>query len=124
MGRSAPPPHPPMTNLVLDLFDEARTNFSQEPIADGAWLLHGFALAKVGTLLTEIGRIKAAAPFRHWLTPGGLRMSVAMTNCGALGWVSDRRGYRYTTHDPLSGQPWPPMPSEFSALAGGAARAG
>jgi alkylated DNA repair protein (DNA oxidative demethylase) len=111
-----------MTNLVLDLFDDAQTNFIQEPIADGAWLLHGFALDKIGILLTEIDRIKAAAPFRHWLTPGGLRMSVAMTNCGALGWVSDRRGYRYTTHDPTSGQAWPAMPAAFSALANSAAQ--
>jgi DNA oxidative demethylase len=80
-------------------------------------LLRGFALRNVTALLAEIGRIEAAAPFRHWETPGGLRMSVAMTNCGSRGWVSDRRGYRYTTHDPSSGRPWPPMPSAFSSLA-------
>jgi alkylated DNA repair protein (DNA oxidative demethylase) len=106
--------------LNLDLPD---TRPSHEQIANGAWLLRGFALDNVSALLTEIEQIQTAAAFRHLETPGGFRMSVAMTNCGALGWVSDRRGYRYATHDPLSGQPWPPMPSEFSALAGSAARA-
>jgi alkylated DNA repair protein (DNA oxidative demethylase) len=104
---------------VSDLFEI--TQSSRERLADGAWLLRGFALDGIDTLLAEIEQITAAAAFRHWLTPGGLRMSVAMTNCGTLGWVSDRRGYRYTTHDPLSGQPWPTMPSVFSTLAHSAA---
>jgi alkylated DNA repair protein (DNA oxidative demethylase) len=51
------------------------------------------------------------------LTPGGARMSVAMTNCGAVGWISDRRGYRYTSHDPDSGHAWPPLPAPIRALA-------
>jgi DNA oxidative demethylase len=110
-------------NFVLDLFDDEPSNRSRDPIAEGAWLLRGFALERPGALLADIDGIKAAAPFRHWLTPGGLRMSVAMTNCGALGWVSDRRGYRYTTHDPSSGQLWPTMPAAFSALANSAAQA-
>jgi DNA oxidative demethylase len=109
-----------MTDPVLDLPD---TRSPHEQIAEGAYLLRGFALDNVGTLLTEIEQIEASAAFRHLETPGGFRMSVAMTNCGGVGWVSDRRGYRYTTHDPLSGQPWPPMPSMFSALAECAARA-
>ena len=104
---------------MLDLPD---TRPSQEQIADGAYLLRGFALDNLSTLLTEIEHIETAAAFRHLETPGGFRMSVAMTNCGTVGWVSDRRGYRYTTHDPLSGQPWPPMPSLFSMLAARAAR--
>jgi alkylated DNA repair protein (DNA oxidative demethylase) len=104
---------------IRDLFET--TQSSRERLADGAWLLRGFALDGIDSLLGEIERITAAAAFRHWLTPGGLRMSVAMTNCGTLGWVSDRRGYRYTTHDPLSGQPWPTMPSVLSALARSAA---
>jgi alkylated DNA repair protein (DNA oxidative demethylase) len=58
-----------------------------------------------------------AAPFRHMLTPNGRRMSVAMTNCGAVGWVSDRAGYRYDACDPESGRPWPPMPDVFGQLA-------
>jgi DNA oxidative demethylase len=106
---------------MLDLPD---TRPSHERIANGAYLLRGFALDYVTTLLAEIEQIETAAPFRQLETPGGFPMSVAMTNCGSLGWVSDRRGYRYTTHDPLSGQPWPPMPSVFSVLAEKAARAG
>jgi len=104
----------------LDLPD---TRPAHERLAAGAWLLRGFALDNVAALITEIDRIETAAAFRHLETPGGFRMSVAMTNCGSLGWVSDRRGYRYTAHDPLSGQPWLPMPSVFSALAEHAAQA-
>jgi alkylated DNA repair protein (DNA oxidative demethylase) len=113
-----------MQNRTRDLFDAGPPDSRHERLTPGAWLLHGFALDRVQGLLTGIDTIQAAAPFRHLVTPGGFRMSVAMTNCGSLGWVSDRRGYRYTTHDPLSGQPWPTMPSVFSALAEKAARAG
>ena len=105
---------------MLDLLD---TRPSHEPIANGAYILRGFALDIVTALLAEVEYIETAATFRHLETPGGFRMSVAMTNCGSLGWVSDRRGYRYATHDPLSGQPWPPMPSLFSILAERAAQA-
>jgi len=108
------------SNENLDLPD---TRPSREQIASGAYLLRGFALDNVAGLLAEIEQIETVAAFRHLETPGGFRMSVAMTNCGALGWVSDRRGYRYTTHDPLSGQPWPRMPAVFSTLAEGAAKA-
>jgi DNA oxidative demethylase len=74
---------------------------------------------------THVQRVLTAAPLRHLVTPGGFRMSVAMSNCGALGWVSDRRGYRYEAHDPLSGQPWPAMPQALQQLAAdAAARAG
>ncbi|HEY6620912.1 MAG TPA: DNA oxidative demethylase AlkB [Steroidobacteraceae bacterium] len=105
---------------MLDLFD---TRPRHERIADGAWLLRGFALRNGAALLAEIELIETAAAFRHLETPGGFRMSVAMTNCGSVGWVSDRRGYRYATHDPISAQPWPPMPALFSALAQSAAQA-
>jgi alkylated DNA repair protein (DNA oxidative demethylase) len=105
------------------MLDFPDTRPSHEQLADGAHLLRGFALRKVASLLHEIEQVETVAPFRHLETPGGFRMSVAMTNCGTLGWVSDRRGYRYTTNDILSGQPWPPMPSVFSALAESAARA-
>jgi alkylated DNA repair protein (DNA oxidative demethylase) len=107
-----------MQKPLADIFD---TRPSEEQLADGAWLLRGFALGDFPALLTEVERIAAAAPFRHLTTPGGFRMSVAMTNCGALGWVSDRRGYRYTTDDPMSGQPWPPMSAAFLGLARSAA---
>jgi DNA oxidative demethylase len=105
---------------MLDLLE---TRPSHEPIANGAYILRGFALDIVTALLAEVEYIETAAAFRHLETPGGFRMSVAMTNCGSLGWVSDQRGYRYTTHDPLSCQPWPPMPTVFSALAERAAQA-
>jgi alkylated DNA repair protein (DNA oxidative demethylase) len=75
-------------------------------------------------LIAAIETLTTAAPFRHLVTPGGFRMSVAMTNCGSLGWVSDHRGYRYDACDPLSGRPWPPMPPVFLELARTAARAG
>jgi DNA oxidative demethylase len=104
---------------MLDLPD---TRPSHERITDGACLLRGFALDNAAALLAQVKRIETAAPFRHLETPGGFRMSVAMTNCGKLGWVSDRRGYRYTTQDPLTSQPWPPMRPEFLQLAERAAR--
>jgi DNA oxidative demethylase len=97
---------------------------AHERLAPGAWWLRGFALGHVTALVAAIESVQAAAPFRHLITPGGFRMSVAMTNCGSLGWVSDRRGYRYDLHDPLSGRPWPPMPPVFLELARTAAEAG
>jgi alkylated DNA repair protein (DNA oxidative demethylase) len=107
-----------------DLFDSAPPDASHERLAPGAWLLRGFALGRVHALLTAIEPIQTAAPFRHLVTPGGFRMSVAMTNCGSLGWVSDHRGYRYDAVDPLSGRSWPPMPAVFLELAQAAAQAG
>jgi alkylated DNA repair protein (DNA oxidative demethylase) len=118
--RAGDPSRIPMTQPMLGLVDILP---DRERLADGAWLLRRFAFAYVASLLAEITCIAAQAPFRHLETPGGFRMSVAMTNCGALGWVSDRRGYRYTTHDPLSGRQWPSMPVVFSAIADSAARA-
>lgn len=97
-----------------DLF--ARSDLPrEETIAEGMLLLHGAALDPA--ILAEVWKIVAAAPFRHLVTPGGQTMSVAMTNCGELGWHSDRRGYRYVAEDPLSGQPWPAMPQIFRELA-------
>lgn len=88
-------------------------------------LLHGFALQTEAAILSAIAAVVRQAPFRHMLTPGGLRMSVAMTNCGELGWVSDRSGYRYQAFDPISGAKWPPMPACLRDLAAeSAARAG
>jgi DNA oxidative demethylase len=96
-----------------------------EALAPGAVVLRGFALADAPALLAAVARVTAAAPFRHLVTPGGARMSVAMTNCGALGWVCARSGYRYSAVDPDSGRPWPAMPRSFSQLArDAAARAG
>lgn len=84
-------------------------------------LLGGFALSHAEPLVAAIAALTAAAPFRHMETPGGRRMSVAMSNCGPLGWVSDRGGYRYAARDPLSGEPWPAMPVLFRTLAQDAA---
>ena len=109
-----------LNSSVLD-FGDVSANATQ--LAPGAWLLRGFALGKAGEVLGATAEIEAAAPFRHWVTPGGFRMSVAMTNCGSLGWVSDRRGYRYDARDPASGRPWPAMPPVFLELARTAALA-
>ncbi|MBK5256586.1 MAG: DNA oxidative demethylase AlkB [Vicinamibacteria bacterium] len=94
----------------------------REALADGAVLLRAFALDGEAGLRTAIERIGSRAPFRHMTTPGGYRMSVAMTNCGRFGWVTDRRGYRYEPMDPDSGCPWPSMPAVFLDLAERAAR--
>lgn len=99
---------------MLDLFPDDRKALSLSP---GAWLMGGLALPMAEALLEAIAGIAAQAPFRHLETPGGKRMSVAMTNAGALGWVSDRTGYRYAPRDPLSGQLWPAMPPLFARLA-------
>jgi len=102
----------------MNLFDAtADPAAARLPLADGAFLLTGFALAREAALHDALNEVIAQAPLRHMVTPGGLRMSVAMTNCGALGWVSDRRGYRYDAVDPDSGKPWPAMPSAFRSLA-------
>ena len=87
-----------------------------------AWLLRGFSVAEAPILLAALQAILARAPLRHMVTPGGQRISVAMSNCGALGWTSDRRGYRYRPDDPLHDRPWPALPAAFLRLAGAAAR--
>jgi alkylated DNA repair protein (DNA oxidative demethylase) len=92
-------------------------------LGDGIALLRGFA--DTATLMPLIERIASRAPFRHLVTPGGQTMSVAMTNCGPVGWVSDRTGYRYSERDPLTDRDWPSFPAEFESLAlSAAARAG
>jgi alkylated DNA repair protein (DNA oxidative demethylase) len=90
-------------------------------LCEGAVLLRGFALTHERALLEALDDVIRAAPWRHMVTPGGLRMSVAMSNCGALGWISDRRGYRYSPADPESGESWPKMPRAFAQLAHDAA---
>jgi DNA oxidative demethylase len=92
-----------------------------ESLADGAMLLRGFADSAAGRLMQDVHTVAARAPFRHMITPGGFRMSVAMTNCGLAGWVSDERGYRYDPNDPLTGHAWPPLPESFLRLASAAA---
>jgi DNA oxidative demethylase len=109
--------------LTADLFESVATEPSHEAIAAGAALLRAFALPAECDLIADLRAIVAQAPFRHMVTPGGHTMSVAMTNCGSAGWVTDRSGYRYDRNDPEAGRPWPAMPPSFHALAGQAAEA-
>lgn len=85
-------------------------------MAEGAVLLRGVALAFEKDLLAALNEIITRSPFRRMVTPGGYTMSVAMTNCGAAGWVTDRTGYRYDCIDPETGNPWSPMPNCFLDL--------
>jgi alkylated DNA repair protein (DNA oxidative demethylase) len=103
--------------MTLDLFATLEPQPSREPIAPGAVLLRAFAWAQQEELAAAAAQVIAQSPLRHMQTPGGFRMSVAMSNCGEYGWVTDRRGYRYQRDDPLSGDPWPEMPGAFRELA-------
>jgi DNA oxidative demethylase len=108
--------------VTADLFESAPdVRPSQQSMAEGAVLLRGFAKSIEADLLADLSDIVAQAPFRHMVTPGGHQMSVAMTNCGRIGWVTDRTGYRYDASDPETGKPWPAMPKSFRELAGQAA---
>jgi DNA oxidative demethylase len=104
--------------LTADLFEAVGDlRRSREAIAEGAVLLRGFAKPFEANLIAALREIVAQAPFRRMFTPGGYQMSVAMTNCGGYGWVTDRSGYRYDGIDPESGKPWPAMPPVFCNLA-------
>jgi alkylated DNA repair protein (DNA oxidative demethylase) len=94
---------------------------SKELPGEGAVLLRGFATGDAVRLMDALQVLLTVAPFRHMITPGGYRMSVAMTNCGEAGWVSDRTGYRYDPVDPDTGNAWPRMPDVFQSVATGAA---
>lgn len=104
--------------MIAGLFDEDPLEVS---LAPGAVLLGAFARPLEGALLAAVQDVAERAPFRQMVTPGGRLMSVAMTNCGTAGWITDRRGYRYDPCDPESGRPWPSMPKVFEDLAGRAA---
>lgn len=106
-----------------ELFPARPAAACSEWLDAGAVVLRAFALRDADVLMNGIAQLAGSAPFRHLETPGGKRMSVAMTNCGELGWISDRRGYRYSPLDPLSGKPWPAMPEVFRGLAVSAAAA-
>ncbi len=116
----------PSADRTLRLFDDpSGPGATPVPLGQGASWLRGFALPAAALLLAALPGVIAAAPLRRMTTPGGLRMGVVMTNCGALGWVSDQHGYRYDALDPDSGARWPAMPACFAALAtAAAARAG
>lgn len=110
----------------MNLFDNlADIDQRQEALATGATILRRFAVPNERTILSALDEVVVQAPFRHMMTSGNYRMSVAMTNCGSIGWVSDKSGYRYDAIDPVSSLPWPPMPDVFLRLAiDAAAKAG
>jgi alkylated DNA repair protein (DNA oxidative demethylase) len=117
--------------MTLDLFDFTPTAEPREQslpqeqsLGAGATLLRGFAVADSAQLLEAITQVSRQSPFRHMTTPGGFQMSVGMTNCGAVGWVTDRTGYRYDAYDPTTRTRWPAMPTVLSELATRAAARG
>lgn len=114
MGRATSAP-----DATFDMFDEARL-----PLGPGAVRLRGFALDNEAAIHRDILGVVAAAPFRDMYTPSGMRMSVRMTNCGPLGWYTDRSGYRYSSVDPSTDKRWPAMPESLKELAVTAAEAG
>ncbi len=103
----------------LSLFDDPSAGLpKREDLTEGVVLLRHFALEKSASLISSVATVTTLAPFRHLMIPGGLRMTVAMSNCGPIGWTSNRKGgYRYVTHDPDTDLPWPPMPELFVELA-------
>ncbi|WP_434589080.1 DNA oxidative demethylase AlkB [Pseudomonas sp. R4-83] len=108
-----------MQPTTFDLFadHEPVQQARAEQIGEQAWVLRGFALPQVDRLLPELDTVLAAAPLRHMVTPGGFSMSVGTSSCGRLGWITDRRGYRYSSVDPFSGLAWPALPAGFTDLA-------
>lgn len=111
-----------MTADLFEVVPDVRS--SREAMAEGAVLLRGFARSFESDVIAALRETIARAPFRRMFTPGGHQMSVAMTNCGNAGWVTDRSGYRYDAMDPNSGQPWPAMSAAFRQLAEQAAADG
>jgi alkylated DNA repair protein (DNA oxidative demethylase) len=105
------------------LFEDYLPSRDFEQLEEGAMVLHGFAASRAAVLVEEVDRVAQSAPFRHMVTPGGYTMSVAMTNCGRVGWVSDSSGYRYDPIDPDTSRPWPSIPPAFLDLAVNAAAA-
>jgi len=104
--------------VTADLFEGLPdVNLQQLRLGEGALLLRGFVKDIDHVLMRAVEEVVAQAPFRHMITPGGLKMSVAMSNCGAVGWVSERSGYRYAPIDPASGRAWPAMPEIFLDVA-------
>ena len=102
---------------MTDLFSGLPEPQPTVGLTEGACLLPGRADLLAPALINAINALTTQAPLRRMTVPGGRVMSVAMSNCGTLGWVSDRRGYRYSPIDPDSGRPWPPLPAVFLQLA-------
>lgn len=96
-----------MDDLFAGLDDSLK---QKEALTEGAYLLRGYARDPATVFLETVRCIAQQSPFRQMQTPGGYRMSVAMTNCGLFGWTTDPRGYRYSGIDPLTDRPWPAMP--------------
>jgi alkylated DNA repair protein (DNA oxidative demethylase) len=115
-----------MSRRQPDLFGPAlEVEQRAQRLDEGAYLLRGLAQENAASLVNALPPIVRESPLRKMVTPGGYNMSVSMTNCGAVGWVTDRRGYRYDPNDPVTGRHWPRMPVEFAMLAALAAeRAG
>jgi len=103
-----------MTTLFEDLTESETSN---EDLGPGTAILRDMAKDRETEIMDALFSVAVRSPFRHMVTPGGFRMSVAMTNCGALGWVTDRKGYRYASVDPETNTPWPAMPNVFMDLA-------
>ncbi|MBX9446537.1 DNA oxidative demethylase AlkB [Dickeya chrysanthemi] len=107
--------------MNFELFTDEPPERRNETLAPGAMWLRGFAWSQADELLAALETVTQQAPFRQMVTPGGYTMSVAMSNCGPLGWVSDELGYRYSAQDPLTGEPWPAIPACFLRLSQAAA---
>ena len=106
----------------MNLFESvSQAEASKEMLCPGAVMLRRFAQKYETELFAGLKEVTAKAPFRHMVTPGGFRMSVAMTNCGAFGWITDETGYRYDRVDPQTNATWPEMPDCFLKLASSAA---
>ena len=108
--------------MQFDLFEQIEKEAGTEQIAPGAFILHGFAREASLLILSDLKKTLQQSPFRFMQTAGGFVMSVAISNCGSCGWITDLNGYRYSSVDPLNGQPWPAMPNSFAELSHLAAR--
>src|SRR6516164_7255573 len=100
-----------------------RATEPRQELAPGAVLLRAFAASQDAALLTALREVVGRSPLRRMTTPGGYRMSVAMTNCGECGWITDESGYHYGAVDPSTARRWPPLPRIFGDLAAAAAAA-
>jgi len=105
--------------MTLSLFPDEP--LPAEIIDDGAVLLRGFAAAEEQRWVAEVTALQTRAAFRTMQVPGGKFMSVAITNAGGWGWISDLQGYRYSAVDPQTGKPWPAIPAFLCEQAARAA---
>ena len=99
----------------LDLF--ASENHEVTKFSEQAYLLHGYVAPQADTILSHLRGVIKQSPLRQFVTPGGGKMSVRTSSCGDFGWITDKKGYRYTDTDPITEKPWPPMPETLKTLA-------